>query len=457
MTKQYNGNAVASISPANYILNGTIYVGDASNLGLNNPVTGNFDNANAGSAKKVTVDGLILTGSAANNYQLLSTTIDGNIGTITKAPISANLTGEVTKQYNGNAVASISPANYILNGTIFKSDASNLGLNNPVTGSYDNPNPGAGINVTANGLALTGGAAPNYQLVSSTINAPIGTIIAPPPPPADTGTGLTAVVTGLINNPDFMRIASSVMVPPSPSGGGMGPAGSPMGGGFGGAGPSGGAGGFSSGSSSGGAPPGGGPGAGGAVAGGPDSSGAPGAPAGEGAAPPPPGGEGSSGGESAPPPESSGESVAGGPGGEAAPGAPAPSEAAPGAPAPAGSQAASSSAGGPAAAGAPGGAGLAGTAASAAHVPASISAANRMNNPIPSSVGQAHALNAMSGGDHTAVEAGETSVSGGPGAGAGSGKSPSSSGGRAGTMGFGSDPQSTESVNSTITTIMMVL
>jgi hypothetical protein len=452
VTKPYNGNAVASISPANYILNGTIYAGDASNLGLNNPVTGNFDNANAGSAKKVTVDGLTLTGGAANNYQLLSTTIDGNIGTITKAPISANLTGEVTKQYNGNVVATILPDNYVLNG-VLGLGVDNIGLNNPVTGSYGNPNPGAGINVTVNGLVLTGSAAPNYQLVSATINAPIGTITAPPSPPLNT------TVTGLMNNSDFMRMASAVMGPP-PAAVGMGPAGPAMGGSFGGMGPSGGMGGFSSGASFGGpapssAPAPSGPGGGGEMAGGPSGSGGPSpaaGPGGEGAAPPPPGSEGSSGGESGAAPGTPGAPVAGGPGGEAAPGAPAPA-AAPGAPSSSGSSAGT---GGSVASGAPGGAGLAGTAASAPHVPASIAAVNTMNNPIPSSVGQAHSLNAFSAAaDHGGVESGGSSSAA---AGAsGSGKSQSSAGGRSGTMGFGSDPETAESVNSTITTLMMVL
>ena len=444
VTQQYNGNAVATISPANYILNGTIYGSDAGNLGLNNPITGSYDNANAGSGKKVTVDGLALTGSAANNYQLVSTTIEGNIGTITKAPVSASLIGDLTKQYNGNAAATISPDNYLLNGILGR-DAGNVGLNNPVTGSYDNPNPGAGINVTVNGLALTGSAAPNYQLASATINAPIGTITAPPPPLLNT------MVTGLMNNSDFMRMASAV----------MGPAGPAMGGSFGGMGPSGGMGGFSSGASFGGpapssAPAPSGPGGGGEMAGGPSGSGGPSptaGPGGEGAAPPPPGSEGSSGGESGAAPGTPGAPVAGGPGGEAAPAPNGPAPAAPGAPSSSGSSAGT---GGSVASGAPGGAGLAGTAASAPHLPASIAAVNTMNNPIPSSVGQAHSLNAFSAAaDHGGVESGGSSSAA---AGAsGPGKSQSSAGGRSGTMGFGSDPETAESVNSTITTLMMVL
>jgi len=322
------------------------------------------------------------------------------------------------------------------------------------------PYPGNYYVYTAPILA-TSLAPPASTPSSTTLPPPVsGSSATSMPPPASTPsatTTLNTIVTTLVSTPSFMRVASAVMAPPAPMGGGMGPVGSPAGGGFGAAGPSGGVGGFSSGASFGGPAPNGAPapssasGAGGAVAGGPGSPSAPGAPGGEGAAPPPPGGEGSSGGPGAAP-AASGAPVAGGPGGEAAPGAPAPSGAAPAA---SGSQASSSGAGGPAPAGAPGGAGLAGTAASAPHVPTSVAAANRMNNPIPSSVGPAHSLNAMSGGsEHGAVEAG--GVSSGPAA-SGPGKATSSVGGRSGTMGFGSDPQSAESANSMLTTIITVL
>ena len=247
VSKQYNGDPIAAISPANYVLNGVLGL-DLGNVMLNNPVTGSYDNANAGSRKKVTVDGLSLNGSAAGNYQLSSTSINDVIGTITQAPLNAALTGSVSKQYNGDAVAKISPANYVLNG-VLGLDLGNVMLNNPVTGIYDNANAGAGINVTVSGLALTGSAANNYQLASTTINAPIGSITAlppppPPPPPSTLGTGNGLAITGVINTPDFRRMVQAA-VPPPPPPAAAGPAGPAIGGSFGSAGPSSGGGGFS--------------------------------------------------------------------------------------------------------------------------------------------------------------------------------------------------------------------
>ena len=384
VTQQYNGNAVATISPANYILNGTIYGSDAGNLGLNNPITGSYDNANAGSGKKVTVDGLALTGSAANNYQLVSTTIDGNIGTVTKAPASASLNGDVTKQYNGNAVATISPANYLLNG-VFGRDINNVSLNNPVTGSYDNANPGAGINVTVNGLALTGSAAPNYQLVSTTINAPIGSITAlPPPPPSPSTVGTGLAITGVINTPDFKRMVQAA-VPPPPPPAAVGPAGPAIGGSFGSAGPSSGGGGFSQ------------P-AGEAVAGGPAS------------APPPQEGSGQSGAgasdPNSPPPSQNGAPVADN-GSAPAPNGSAPAAngapvAANGSPAGGASGASGGSAGTGGAAGGSHTGGAAGTSSgpgspgqTPVHLPASVAVSSRLNSPVSVGNSAAAAFNRL--------------------------------------------------------------
>ena len=405
------------------------------------------------------------------NVSLSGSSITAEQGTITIASLTGNLdlAAQIASAQPGNAVGLSAVGNF--NASANASIATPNGRwviysTDPALNSVLSPSLQSGNAIYAKtATSLPPSSVPpsgNYYVYSAPI---VVTTLLPPvtipnatpvPTPASTATALNAVVTTLVSTPSFMRVASAVMAAPPSAGGGMGPVGSPMGGGFGSAGPSGGMGGFSSAPSPSAPAPGGGSQAGGSVAAAPSSSSASGAPASEGAAPPPPGGEGSSGGESAPAPTAPGESVAGGSGGEAAPGAPAPAAPNGAAPAEAGSQASSSGAGGLAPAGAPGGAGLAGTAASAPHVPASVAAANRMNNPIPSSVGPAHSLNAMSGGsEHGAVEAGEGSVSGGPGA--GPGKAASSVGGRSGTMGFGSDPQSAESANSMITTIMTVL
>ena len=406
-----------------------------------------------------------LTGNG--NVSLSDTSVTADQGTITIASLTGNLNlaAQIASEQSGSAVGLSAGGNFNASANASISTPNGRWViysTDPALNSVLSPSLQSGNAIYAKtATSLPPSSVPpsgNYYVYS----APIVATTLAPPASTPSATALNTVVTTLVSSPSFMRMASAVMGPP-PAVGGMGPAGPSMGGGFGGMGPSGGMGGFSSGGSFGGpapssAPAPSGPGGGGEMAGGPSGSGGPSpaaGPGGEGAAPPPPGSEGSPGapgGESEAAPSSSGAPVAGGPGGEAAPGAPAP--AAPGAPSSSGSSAGAG--GAVASAGAPGGAGLAGTAASAPHLPASIAAVNTMNNPIPSSVGQAHSLNAFSAAaDHGGVESGGSSSAA---AGAsGSGKSQSSAGGRSGTMGFGSDPETAESVNSTITTLMMVL
>jgi hypothetical protein len=51
-----------------------------------------------------------------------------------------------------------------------------VNLNNPTTGTYDNPNVGTGKNITVTGLAISGASAGNYQLAATSINGNIGVI-----------------------------------------------------------------------------------------------------------------------------------------------------------------------------------------------------------------------------------------------------------------------------------------
>jgi hypothetical protein len=142
---------------------------------LNNPISGNFATANAGKSKTLTVNGLSISGNSAGNYTLLSSSINGPIGTITPATLSASLTGSVNKIYDTTAVATLAPANYTLNG-ILGNDK--VALNDPSSGTYNNVNAGSGITVSVRGLSLSGLSAGNYTLLSTSINGPIG-VIAP--------------------------------------------------------------------------------------------------------------------------------------------------------------------------------------------------------------------------------------------------------------------------------------
>jgi hypothetical protein len=164
VSKVYDATTTAALSSANYLLSGVIK-GDA--VSLKNASSGSFDSANAGSGKTVSVSGLALDNA---NYQLLSTSINGAIGTITPATLTASLTGSVSKVYDATTAATLTPGNYFLSG-IIGTDA--VKLNNPTSGTFDNANAGSGKSVSVTSLVLDNA---NYQLESTTINGSIGTI-----------------------------------------------------------------------------------------------------------------------------------------------------------------------------------------------------------------------------------------------------------------------------------------
>jgi filamentous hemagglutinin family protein len=170
VSKTYGATTLATLAPDNYTLAGVI--GNDS-VTLNDPATGTYATATAGTAIPVTVAGLALGGAAAANYVLGATSVTAPIGTISRAVLTAGLTGSVSGTYNGTTTATLTPANYTLSGVV-GGDA--VALNDPATGSYASKNAGGGIAVTVSGLALTGAAANDYTLAAGTASAPIGTI-----------------------------------------------------------------------------------------------------------------------------------------------------------------------------------------------------------------------------------------------------------------------------------------
>ena len=100
---------------SNYRLTGVLG-NDA--VSLNNPSAGSYDNANAGTGKTVSVEGLELLNNSLGNYVLASGGISGSIGVITPATVTATLTGTVSKVYDTTAGASLGSGNYRLTGVL---------------------------------------------------------------------------------------------------------------------------------------------------------------------------------------------------------------------------------------------------------------------------------------------------------------------------------------------------
>jgi trimeric autotransporter adhesin len=167
--KVYNRSTTATLSGTG-ALDG-VEAGDTVTLG--GTYSANFADWNVGTNKAITVSGYTLGGANSHNYTLTQpTSLTANIAPKT---LTAGLTGTIYKTYNGDDFASIAVGNYTLSGTII---GDTVALNSPAVGTYDNKNAGTGKTVTVTGLSLLGGSAGNYQLASTSISGPLGTILA---------------------------------------------------------------------------------------------------------------------------------------------------------------------------------------------------------------------------------------------------------------------------------------
>jgi hypothetical protein len=112
-----------------------------------------FTDKNVGTGKTVNVSGITLSGSAAGNYQLSSTTAT-TTANITARPLTVTAATN-TKTYDGTTSAAATPA--ITSGTLQGGDTANF------TESYDNKNVGTGKTLTPSGSANDGNGGNNYS------------------------------------------------------------------------------------------------------------------------------------------------------------------------------------------------------------------------------------------------------------------------------------------------------
>ena len=147
--KPYDGTTAATILA--FTLDGV--VGD-DDVGLTGTAT--FDTRNAGTAKTVTDSNLGLTGAAASNY-VLDTTSATATANITALHVIGSFTVQ-SKTYDGTTTATVltrSP------GAVISGDDVSL---TGGTATFDTKNVGTGKTVTLSGASLTGADAGNYVL-----------------------------------------------------------------------------------------------------------------------------------------------------------------------------------------------------------------------------------------------------------------------------------------------------
>ncbi len=177
-SKTYDASNIATVSGGTITTGSStstdkqVYSSDSVNLDTSN-VSGVFANANAGTAKSVTVSGYTLIGSDASNYSLTQPAgLTANISqkTVSILGISAN-----NKIYDSTTTATLSGTSLTSGAStdtdykIYTSDVSLVTLDTSnASGVFASKNAANGISVSASGFALSGTRASNYSLSQPT-------------------------------------------------------------------------------------------------------------------------------------------------------------------------------------------------------------------------------------------------------------------------------------------------
>ena len=165
--KVYDGTRNASISGGSFA---GILAGDDLTVGTGAPL---FDNKNAGTNKLITFTGSV-SGVDAQNY-ILAGELTAR-ASITPRPLQIGIAGQVGKEYDASASASLRADQYVLNGAV-ANDA--LTVSGPTLGSYDSPNVGQQKGVTASGsFDIAGADAPNYRVGAANLGSAASNAVA---------------------------------------------------------------------------------------------------------------------------------------------------------------------------------------------------------------------------------------------------------------------------------------
>ena len=177
--KVYDGTTNATITNTGTSLVGVL---GSDAVTLTNATTGQFADANVGTAKSVTTNGYSISGTDAPNYILqqpnyLTADITQALLTLVK----------VTRVYTAFTPLPTDGAAYSLAGIVSGDDVAVDASG--IIGDYATKNVGTNINVTFTGLDLTGADAGNYSIATALTNAAIGEI-----------TPATVTLTGMLAN-----------------------------------------------------------------------------------------------------------------------------------------------------------------------------------------------------------------------------------------------------------------
>ena len=216
--KTYDGTTNATFTNSNAAVSGLINSDAAA-------VTGTYADKNAGSGMTVTASNIAVTHGGVPVYGYAGTmpTVSANIGQIDPATLSASITGNPTKTYNGTTTASLSSDNYQLSGFASGEGAT---VNQPSSVAYDSANAGdrtiSAVFSPTNFAPASGTSLSNYILPTNAtgaghinqapllISGVLGTDKTYDRTTNDTLNTSAAALYGVINSDDVNLVASGV-------------------------------------------------------------------------------------------------------------------------------------------------------------------------------------------------------------------------------------------------------
>jgi trimeric autotransporter adhesin len=206
-SKSYNGTTTATVPGTDFTITG--FIGSESATITQN-ASADYSSPNAGTHLGVTAilevsDFTAASGTLMSNYSIPHTVSSTNTGTITAIPLSAQITGNPTKTYDGNTDATLTSGNYVLTGFIGSESATI----NQTSGTYaakDVGPEGVTANVTSGNYVAGNGTLLSNYILPTTITgqgtiqpAPLGghisgSIVGNPTKPYD-GNDLAALTS----------------------------------------------------------------------------------------------------------------------------------------------------------------------------------------------------------------------------------------------------------------------
>lgn len=175
INKTYDGNTTIGLNSSGAVLSG-VFSSDQGNVALDaTGASGTVRSANAIAGQAVTVTGLGLSGSRASNYRVDQ--FSGLMADIAKRPVTASITGNPTKPYDGSDSVTLLASDYTLDGFVTGQGAT---VPQSSTASYLTVNAGSNIGLkstlsVSDFVANSGTNLSNYALPTSATGT-LGTI-----------------------------------------------------------------------------------------------------------------------------------------------------------------------------------------------------------------------------------------------------------------------------------------